>query len=117
MRTLDFGYQLPEDEDSGEEFFPALARNVEKLSLFTSYTQDLLAADWVSQGNGVYRQLVTLPTELSTNPGSFTFDTLSMQFRLSTGEIVQPTVEKVSSKTFYVYTNDNSVVYRILYSS
>jgi hypothetical protein len=117
MRTLDFGYQEPEDEDSGEEFYPALARNVRLLDTFTSYTQDIVPADWVSQGSGVYRQLVTIPTELTTNPGRFTFDTLSMQFRLSTGEIVQPTIEKVSTKTFYVYTNDNTATYRILYSS
>lgn len=122
MITLTYGYKLPETNDRGPTVFPALEDNIQqvndhnhdgansaKLSAgsIEGVAQNVLAAGWVSQPEGLYRQVVTMP-------GAFDYDKVSITVRLSTGEYVVPTIEKISTTQFYVYTNDNTVSYVVL---
>lgn len=72
-------------------------------------TADVSAGAWGSDlGGSRYRQTITLPS-------GFTFDTVRIEVRRSTGEMCYPTIEKISSTTFYLYTNDNSLAYKLSY--
>lgn len=116
MQTLSFGYKLPANPDTGDTFFPAMEFNITRLnshnhdgsnsSPLGSVTQSILAAAWAAApiGGGLYRQLVTIP-------GTLSYDTCEIWFKLSTGEVVYPSVERVSASTYYVYTNDNTLSY------
>lgn len=124
MITLAYGFKLPEAGDKGSIWFPALEDDIEQLNdhdhdgvnsapisakNVASETATAAAVDWASQGNGLYRQLVTCPT-------GFTYDASNLSARLaSSGHLVYPTFEKVSATSFYVYTNDNSLAYTILF--
>lgn len=121
MQTLSYGYKLPETDDTGDTFWPALEDNIQQLNdhthngtnsaLLAVATQSILAASWSADlGGGSYRQLITLP-------GSRTFDGTSIEMRLSSGHIIYPTIEKVSATTYYVYTNDNTVNMTAVYST
>lgn len=123
MRTGSYGYQIPEDGDKGNEVFPALVDDLEQLdehdhdgvnsaaltrTAMASTTQSLSAGDWSATSGGNYRQLVAMPAGLLYN-------TMSMTFRLANGDPYFPTVEKVSSTSFYVYINDNTQDVTVLY--
>lgn len=114
MTTLSMGYFKPGNSDTGDIFFPNMAANMQALNdhnhdgvtsqLLYSKTQSIVSASWSAApiGGGVYRQLITVPT-------GYSYDIASIWFKLSTGEIVYPSVERVSSTTFYVYVNDNTL--------
>jgi hypothetical protein len=118
MQVLSYGYKLPEDNDEGDTVFSALEDNITRVNghshdgsdsaRLTVGTQTISSGSWSSSGTG-YRQLVTVPN-------SQNFDDVGIQFRLSTGDVVYPTVEKVSATTYYVYTNDNTVDYTAVYT-
>jgi len=124
MQTLTYGLKKPQTGDLGPEVFPALEANITQLDAHNhdganspllnpknilGTTQSILAASWVSTGSaGEYRQLVTVPT-------GFLFDRVQISFRTSAGSYVYPTVEKVSSTTYYVYTNDNTLALTAVY--
>lgn len=116
MQNLTRGIKKPENSDSGSEWFPAVATNFSRLSEAVNVTaQTALAASWVATSGGTYRQLVTIPTSLTNSPHSLTFDTLALEVRLSDGSVIHPTIEKVSSTTFYIYINDNTLSLTVLY--
>lgn len=123
MQTLSYGYQKPQTGDLGPVLFPAMENNIQRLNdhnhdgsnsaqltrtAVASSTQTLSSASWSATSNGNYRQSVTMPA-------GFDFDTISMQFRLSTGQQIHPTIERISDTSFYVYINDNSVDVIVLY--
>lgn len=123
MLTLTYGFKLPQTNDKGPIVFPALEGNIQQLndhdhdgansSKLTAKsiegdTQTLLAVNWVAQGNGEYRQLVTIPA-------GYDYDKVQIGFRLPSGNYVLPTVERVSTTQFYVYTNDSSLNYTAVY--
>jgi hypothetical protein len=123
--TLSYGFVKPQNGDKGSTFFPALADNVQKTNDHTHNgtdsaklsgpvsanvaTQSVPSGSWADQGNGTYRQLVTL--------SSLQYDNINISFKTSAGHQVYPTVEKVSATTYYVYTNDNTLTYTAVYSS
>lgn len=129
MKTLQYLRQQPETNDPSDVWMPSLAANVSKDDVHnhdgvnskkltsvlsnTITTQSILAAAWVLVSGGRYRQVITLPVVGTTQ---INYDDVSMQFRLSTGEIVNPTIEKISATTYYVYTVDNSQALTVLYS-
>ncbi len=78
-------------------------------------TQAISSGAWgASLGGGRYRQLVTLPIVAGTQ---ITFDAVNISMRnAATGEVILPSVVKVSSTTYYVYTVDNSLAFTALYS-
>lgn len=121
MLTLSYGFKKPETDDTGDVWFPAMAANMQQLNdhshngtdsaRLTATTQSLLAASWSADlGGGSYRQLVTMPAGL-------TFDAVTIEVRLSNGTVIHPTITKVSSTTFYVYVNDNTLDLTVVYGS
>lgn len=114
MNTLSYGIQKPQNSDTGDIFFPALASNAQIQNDHThdgltspplaSQSQSVLHANWsvAPIGGGVYFQLVAVPAGLS-------FDTCQVWFKLSTGQYVFPSVERVSSTTYNVFINDNTL--------
>lgn len=119
ISTLSKGYKKPSNPTTGDLFFPALEDDIQLMNdhthngsdgaLIANTQQTVSSAAWGSDlGGGSYRQLLTVPT-------GFAYDSARMQVRRSTGEIVYPTIERVSSSTFYLYTNDNSKSYVINY--
>lgn len=120
MQVLSKGYKKPQDPDTGDIFFPALEENWQRVNdhnhngsnseqLYVQ-VQPILNSAWVAapQGGGIFRQLVTMPA-------GYLYDSTTMEFRLSSGQTVYPTVERVSTTTYYVYTNDNSLSYIAMY--
>ncbi len=129
MQTLSYGYLKPQDQDSGQEVFPALESNIQRLndhshngvnaavlavSSVAVTTQSILSGAWVSNGAG-YRQAVTIPASLTGATPAQTYDMLGIEFRLSTGERVYPRVEKISDSQYYVYVNDNTLNLTAIY--
>lgn len=116
MITLSKGYKKPQNPDTGDVFFPAMEQNIQQLNdhahngtdsqLLATTTANLLAANWAAApiGGGLYRQLVTMPA-------GFQYDVAEIWFKLSSGELTVPTVERASATTYYVYTNDNTLTY------
>lgn len=125
MQTLTYGYLKPETGDKGSVWFPALEADIQQLNDHThngvnssliqsssiiAVTQDILSANWVATTGGTYRQLVIMT-------GGLQYDNFMVNVRLtSTGHIIYPTIEKVSAATFYIYTNDNSLDYTLVYT-
>lgn len=124
MQTLSYGFLKPQTGDKGSAFFPALEGDIQQLndhthngvnsSLLPSTsisptTQALSSASWVATSGGTFRQLVTMP-------GGLIYDNFVVSVKLtSTKHLIYPTIEKVSATTFYVYTNDNSLDYTVVY--
>jgi len=124
METLSFGYKKPESGDKGSALFTALEDDIQQLNdhdhdgtnsapltaqSIVGIVQTISSGSWVANGpTGFYRQLVTIP------PG-FDFDLVGISFRLTTGEVVLPTVERQSDTTYYVYTIDNSLSFLAVY--
>jgi hypothetical protein len=123
MLTLSFGFKKPETNDKGDIVFPALEDNIQQLndhdhngtnskklpsSSIEPLTATLASGSWVATTNDRYRQLVTLPVSL-------TYDTTTIEARLSSGHVFLPTIEKVSATQFYLYINDNSENVTVLY--
>jgi hypothetical protein len=126
MLTLSYGFKKPQTGDKGSAFFPALEDNIQQLNDHThdgsdsprldtssveALTSSVPAGSWVAQGDGVYRQLVTMP-------GGITYGEVMIGFLESpAGHIAMLGVEKVSASTFYVYCTDNAKSFTAVYSS
>ena len=123
--TLTYGLKRPQTGDQGAALFTALQDNITRIdghdhdgsdspkltaASTTTVLQTIASASWVSTSQGNYRQLITLP-------GTLLMAEISMQFRTSGNHIVFPTIEWVSTTTYYVYTNDNSTLFTAVYSS
>ncbi len=124
--TLSYGYVKPQTGDKGSVFFPALEDNIDRLNdhnhngtnstrlsatSIDAVSQNISSASWASQGGGMYRQTVTMSAGV-------TFDTHAIQFRnSSTGEIMYLQAVKVTSTTYYVYINDNTIDLKAVYTS
>lgn len=125
MITLTYGTKIPETGDRGAPLFDALEENFTKFDshnhdgvnsplltaqAFVGVVETILAAGWATYGGpiGHYRQLVTMA------PG-FLFDTTKIGFRTTTGQYIYPTVERVTSTTYYVYSTDNTVDFVAVY--
>jgi hypothetical protein len=126
MNILSYLFKKPQSGDKGSVFWPALEDDIQQMndhshngtnsarlasSSVTSSTQSVSSASWSAQGGGTYRQLVTMP-------GSMLYDEYMIVFKHSTSkEQMFLKVEKVSSNTYYVYINDNSVSLTAYYLS
>lgn len=120
--TLSHGYILPQNPDTGDIFWASLSADI---TLFNAHihdgttgtvlptvTQAILAANWTATTGqtGTYQQTVTMPTQLS-------FDTCDVSFRLSNGNPIFPTVQRMGASQYIVYTNDNTQNFTAVYSS
>lgn len=124
MITLSNGYFLPETNDKGTIVFPALEANITRLNnhvhdgvdsekLNTASIEplsiSLAAGSWVSVGDGLYKQTVTLP-------GALSFDTAAFTVKLGTsGHNVYPSIEKISASQYDIFTNDNTEGFEVIY--
>lgn len=116
MINLSYGYEKPQNTDTGDVYFPAMERNIQRTNDHTHNGSDsapvamstvtLAAANWtvVAGVGGLYSQDITFTGPLS-------YDSFLINFRLSTGQFVFPTVERLSASSMRVYTNDNSLTY------
>lgn len=122
MLTLSNGYKKPQNGiDTSDVWFPAMETNVQLLNdhthspgvdgnqLFVK-TQAISSGSWAAApiGGGLYIQTITLPT-------GYAYDTTDMWFRLSTGEIFLPSIERVSGTQYKIYINDNSLAVTAFY--
>ncbi len=119
LTDLSYGYEKPSNPTTGDVWFPAMERNIQRMNDHThdgdngariaAETASISSGAWGSDlGGSKYRKLLTLPA-------GFTFDAVRIEVRRSTGEMVYPTIEKVSSTTFYLYTNSNALTYTVSY--
>jgi hypothetical protein len=114
MQTLSFGVFKPDPSDTGDVFFPAMAANCDYLNNHThdgftgqpvaSTPQTIAAASWLAApiGGGVYYQTVAIP-------GAYTFDGSDFWFRLSTGQVIYPSIERVDNFSYNIFINDNTL--------
>ena len=118
MLTLSKGFKKPQNTDTSDVWMPAMEQNIQKLNdhkhdgsdsqLLGLTAQTLLAANWGDSIEGTYAQSVTLPA-------GFNYDTCSMDFKLSTGEVIYPSIDRVSTTQYIIYTNDNTLTYTANY--
>ncbi len=128
MQVLSYGYKLPETDDRGSVWFPALEDNITRVNGHThdgvssalistasisKFSQDILNAAWVAQGNGTYKQTVSMP--VSVNMADFNIR-IEINSGASDGHIIYPTIEWVSTNSYDIYINDNTLDLRALYS-
>jgi len=120
-------YQTPEDTETGNTVFSILqdfmermathqhtgadskeislniAKDVEDFTLGVDYS-------WTDLGNGVYRAQIPVP-------GTTTYDASIRKFFFDDGgdfNEFYPTVEKIDANNYYVYTNDDTLVLRVI---
>lgn len=122
MLTLSYGIKKPESNDRGPVVFPALEANFQQQNdhdhngvnsaqiqsaSIAKTTQNVLAVNWVSLGGGHFKQTVTLP-------GILEYDNVTLTFKLTTGEIVYPTVKKASTTQYEIYFDDATQDLKVL---
>lgn len=137
MDTLSSGLKRPAAGDKGSVFWDAMKDNVTWMDTHThnGETGDFLdssqapgvagtalaAVDWVLVGNGIYRQLVTMPNITGSSPAAaMNIDSFKPVFRFSggsyAGEETPLKILKVSASTYYVYINDNTQALTVVYT-
>lgn len=117
VATLTYGTKKVTAPADGSLFWAAMESNQDKLDGHThngantariaGETFAVTSGGWSASGIH-FRQTITLPT-------GFSFDDTRISVRRSTGEQCYPTIEKISSTQFYLYTNDNSLAYAVSY--
>jgi hypothetical protein len=129
METLTYGRKKPEAGDKGSTFFAALEDNIDRddahnhdgtnspkipSTSVEATSATILAASWVDLGSSTYRQLVSVPSGMD-------FDKCEISFRITNGSDagarIYPSVVKVSSTTYYVYVNDNTLELKAVYTT
>lgn len=126
MVTLTYGLKRPQTRDTGSTLFTALEDNITQLDAHShdgitsallstaslvATTQTISSASWgAAVSTGRYRQTITLP-------GSLSLTNCYPLFKDANGIGVLLTWEKVTTTTYYVYTNDSSQNYTAVYVS
>lgn len=120
MQTLSYGYKKPANPDTGDLWFPALELDIQLLNDHThdgtnsaplaTTSQAISSAGWgaAAIGGGLYTQIITIPV-------SSLYSQVEIWFKLSTGEFVYPSIEKLTNTSYAIYTNDNSLNYVAYY--
>jgi hypothetical protein len=75
-------------------------------------TQDVLAANWTSLGEGNYKQTLTLPLTYTWNDSQIRF---YVNGGALDGQEVLLSVKRVSPTTFDVFINDNTLSLKVVY--
>lgn len=118
MQTLTYGFLKPQTGDRGSVYFPALEDDIQQLndhthngvdsallssSAFTAITQSIASGSWVLVSGGTYQQTVTVPAGITT------LANWRVEFLDASGHQQYLTMERVTTTTFKVYINDNTV--------
>src|SRR5882724_7675892 len=116
--TLKYGFFKPATPDTGDVWFPAMSANMQLLndhthdgntaSFLAVMLQTISSGSWGAPTNGTYSQTITMPT---INGTQMQYDGTQMEFRLSTGERVYPSITRASAVTYTITTIDNTVSY------
>ena len=121
--TLSYGYIQPQNGDKGSVWFPALNDNIQQLNdhthdgvtsallpstSLTSGSVSIPAASWVLDVTGRYKQDVTVPA-------GYNMDDYAIIFKLSTGEIIVPSITRLSATTFRIFGPDNTLTYTAVF--
>jgi len=123
---ISFGYKLPEDGDKGSSFFDDLEHNISRVAThnhdnvnsstlstisITNTTTSISSANWAAVAGkaGLYSQVVT-------TPGGITMGTKGIMFiDATTGDFYTLSVEQVTTTSFRVYINDNTIDLTAIY--
>ena len=124
MGTLTYGIYRPEDGDKGKPLFEKLEENWQQVndhnhdgansaklgsSSLEHTSQNITSGSWVSQPNGMYRQLVSAV-------GGLAYEGYEIMCRnTASGDRLYLDTEKVAASQFYIYSNDNSIDVTIYY--
>jgi len=121
--TLSYGFIQPQNGDKGSTWFPALNDNIQQLNdhthdgvtsallpstSLTSGSVSIPAASWVLDVTGRYKQDVTVPA-------GYNMDDYAIIFKLSTGEIIVPSITRLSGTTFRIFGPDNTLTYTAVF--
>ncbi|MNJ94794.1 hypothetical protein D3C87_124970 [compost metagenome] len=83
------------------------ARNIQKT------TQVIQTANWVPADHGLFRQEITLPTNI-------TFAKLAPTFLIDGGDLdgalIHPTIEKSAANKYNIFVNDNTLSLKVIYA-
>jgi hypothetical protein len=137
MLLLSKGYYKPQANDpsegaAGVGWFSSMEANMQRLNdhnhdgvnsqslstaAITRYTSTINPADWVSDGGGNYHFDVTVPAGISGAVAPLNdINSYSLSFiNATTGERLLPTITRLTSTTFRVEQNDNTMTMTILY--
>jgi len=117
--TLSYGYIQPQNGDKGSVWFPALNDNIQQLNdhdhngvnsallpstSITGGTVNIPSGSWTLDVTGRYKQDVTVPA-------GYNMSDYAITFYLSTGEILVPSITKLTATTFRIFTCDNTLSY------
>lgn len=127
--TLTYGMKKPIAGEQGDTVFSALEDNITRADShshngtdsaqldpknFAKTVTTLASASWVavSGQTGTYKQTLTVPT-------GYTVDGAIMKFYVGSGSeagnLIYPSVKKLSSTTADVYINDNTIDVKVTY--
>jgi hypothetical protein len=121
--TLSYGFIQPQNGDKGSVWFPALNDNIQQLNdhthdgvtsalissaSLTTGTVSIPAASWVLDVTGRYKQDVTVPA-------GYNMDDYAIMFKLSTGEIIVPSITRLTGTTFRIFGPDNTLTYTAVF--
>jgi len=128
MTTLTYTRKQPQTTDVSEGvsgWFTALSDNIALDDAHThdgvtspritstaidAYTTTTGSGSWSLVSNGIYRVSVAMPTGRD-------FDKYDIAFKTSAGQRVYLDYLKIDASNFYVYTNDNTANYTVLFLS
>lgn len=132
VSTLSFGFKLPVTGDKGAPVFNALQDDINQVNTHDHDGVDSDRIDtfdlrrgsvsvtnsgWSASGQ-LYRKLVTFASGFSVANGS-EWGKASMKFFLSGGTLdkyeVNPSIERVSDTTFYIYSPFNNQAYTVIF--
>lgn len=123
MIVLTYGFQQPQNGDPGSVWFPALNVDIQKLNdhdhdginsapinatSISAGTVSILAANWVLDIAGRYKQTVS-------TPAGYNIDSFNPLFRITGGDIIYPSVHRLNATSFVVYTLDNTLSYTAVF--
>lgn len=126
--TLSNGYKKPQTGDRSSSWMDDIEFNIERVNShkhdgidseklnpkdFNKPTATILAASWGSDlGGSTYKQTVNLPA-------NYSFDETYFKFIISggtyDGTVIYPSLVKVSSTSYDVYINDNTLTLKVVY--
>ena len=119
------GYKKPQNGDRG--WYTDLEFNIDRVdahshngtdsvalpsSSITKSTQDVLSASWVSLGEGNFKQTLTLPMGYNWNDSQIRFYVNGGSMY---GQEVLLSVKRVSTSTFDIFVNDNTLALKAVY--
>lgn len=132
MEVTDYGYRLPEAGDLAKGtsgWYESIEFDIERLdshdhdgvnskqidvSAFVPFTNTILAAAWVLDGSGIYKQTVTVPTGID-DINNFNVKFIFTAPAGVVGQIMYVPYKRLSATTFEVYCNDNTAAFTAIY--